>query len=192
MQGMAWEDFRAAGLARDERAVLFPTFAQLRFMAFATIINGATGLLFSMHGVATADPVCPSLQRLLGELRGLATVLAAERGRAEERALRCAYENLGFSVWKGVQTAVKALPDGRRFLLAANASWDPANPTWSGLPLGVVALQPVVHSAGGGAARPPPIHVVQDASNTRVVSDRFEPFGVRVYELVTADGLGKL
>ena len=42
--------------------MLYPTLEEMRFMAFAAIVNGATGLLFSMHGVSTADAaIWPSI-----------------------------------------------------------------------------------------------------------------------------------
>ena len=43
-----------------------PTHAEMRFMAFAAIINGATGLLFSMAGVTKGDPaIWPAIERLV-------------------------------------------------------------------------------------------------------------------------------
>ena len=45
--------------------MLYPTLAEMRFMAFAAIVNGATGLLFSMHGVSTADAaIWPSISQV--------------------------------------------------------------------------------------------------------------------------------
>ena len=45
--------------------MLYPTLEEMRFMAFAAIVNGATGLLFSMHGVSTADDaIWPSISQV--------------------------------------------------------------------------------------------------------------------------------
>ena len=53
------------GVRADEAAVLYPTLEEMRFMAFAAIVNGATGLLFSMHGVSTADDaIWPSIRQV--------------------------------------------------------------------------------------------------------------------------------
>ena len=173
IQAMAWEDFRAPGEERDDTKVLFPSHHEMRFMAFAAVVNGATGLLFSMSGVSVDnDAIWPSIEKLVGELSGLADVLAGVRSLQDERSIETAYVNLGFSIWKGVQIAVKLLPDGRRYMIAVNAATSPARPVWSGLPAGVTALRPM--DAG---ARDIPV-------DQRSASDDFGAFEVHVYLLV--------
>ena len=129
-----------------------------------------------------------SLLQLVGELSALSDVLSGTRAWEEEAAIRTSYTNLGFSIWKGVQIAVKVRPDGRRFLLAVNASWDPAEPTWFDLPAGVTALRPVDASPAGqerGSAEA--IRVEELEETGRGAGDRFGPFEVRVYEMVEGE-----
>eukprot|EP01046_Picozoa_sp_COSAG06_P081348 COSAG06_NODE_28514_length_573_cov_0.542194_2_plen_152_part_01 len=142
-------------------------------MAFAAIVNGATGLLFSMSSVSVDDTaIWPSIERLVGELAALSDVISGLRSWGDEQTIETTYVNLGCSIWKGVQLAVKVLPDGRRFLIAVNAAVSEARPVWSGLPAGVTALRTTID----GASDIP----VKDRS----ASDHFGAFDVRVYELV--------
>ena len=129
-----------------------------------------------------------SLLQLVGELSALSDVLSGTRAWAEEAAIRTSYTNLGFSIWKGVQIAVKVRPDGRRFLLAVNASWDPAEPTWFDLPAGVMALRPVdASSAGQERGSAEAIRVEDFGGAGRGAGDRFGPFEVRVYEMLEGE-----
>jgi prepilin-type N-terminal cleavage/methylation domain-containing protein len=175
LQAMAWEDFYNAAGTRDagpdgpDPAMrLYPTYAQMRYMAFADIVHGATGLLFSMHGVHPGSTVWDDICRLASELRQLHDVLA---GRTIALPLVTHYENLGFSVWRGVQTLAK-LHDGRRCLLAVNSDCNPATVTWQGFD-DAVALRAL------GERR-------EVAVQAGAASDRFEPYGVHVYELLVA------
>ena len=174
LQTMAWEDFYSAAGTRDPgpdgpdpSAILYPTHAQMRYMAFADIIHGATGLLFSMHNVPKDGPVWQDIRRLAGELRGLHDMLAA---RSVDLPLAASYANLGYSIWKGVETLVKE-HEGRRYLLAANSAFDPAEVTWKG-------FEDVTCLRALGEDRDVPVR-------SGAASDRFEPYGVHVYELVS-------
>ena len=51
-----------------------------------------------------------SLLQLVGELSALSDVLSGTRAWEDEAAIRTSYTNLGFSIWKGVQIAVKVRP----------------------------------------------------------------------------------
>jgi len=174
LQAMAWEDFYSPAGTRDPgpdgpdpSAILYPTHAQMRYMAFADTIHGATGLLFSMHNVPKDSEVWQDIRRLAGELRGLRDILAA---RSVDLPLQASYANLGYSIWKGVETLAKE-HDGRCFLFAANSAFDPAEVTWKGF--GDVACLRVL-----GEDREVP-------AQSGAASDRFEPYDVHVYELVS-------
>ena len=172
LQTMAWEDFYNPGGTRDPgpdgpnpSMILYPTYAQMRYMAFADLIHGATGLLFSMHNVRIDSEVWQDICRLAGELRGLHEVLA---GETVELDLKPRYTNLGYSIWKGVETRVKA-HDGKRYLLAANSAFDPAEVTWRG-------LQKTACLRVLGEGR-------ELLVSSGAATDRFEPYEVHVYEL---------
>jgi hypothetical protein len=174
LQAMAWEDFYHPARTvdpgpegRDPAAILYPTYEQMRYMAFADIINGATGLLFSMYRVPIDKPIWQDIKRLVAELSELHPVLA---GRTVDLALRPRYRNLGYSIWKGVQLLAKE-SDGKLYLLAANSAFDPAEVTWSGFdPEAVSALRVL------GEERQ--VSMRKDAA-----TDWFEPYGVHIYAL---------
>ena len=172
LQTMAWEDFHGPvteGGPRgpDPSAILYPTYAQMRYMAFADIIAGATGLLFSMWRVPVIAPVWADIRRLVAELRELNDVLA---GRTAALPLQARYRNLGFTIWKGVGVLAKKA-DGKLFLLAANHAFDPAEVTWSGFErTNARALR-----ALGEDRR---IKITHGRA-----TDRFEPYAARVYRL---------
>jgi len=170
LQAMAWEDF-AGPLTEggdpnpDPAAILYPTYAQMRYMAFADIIAGATGLLFSMYNLPFGSPAWADVRRLVMELSALHDVLA---GRTVELPLTATYRNLGFTIWHGVQLLAKEHA-GALYSLAANSAFDPAEVTWSGF-TGASALEVL-----GEDRRIP----VRNGSAT----DGFEPYGVHVYRI---------
>jgi len=170
LQAMAWEDF-AGPLTEggdpnpDPAAILYPTYAQMRYMAFADIIAGATGLLFSTYNLPFGSLAWADVQRLVGELSALHDVLA---GRTVELPLTAAYRNLGFTVWHGVQLLAKE-HEGNLYLLAANSAFDPAEVTWSGF-MGESALEVL------GENRRIPVRNGE-------ATDSFEPYGVHIYRI---------
>ena len=172
LQAMAWEDFygpvtEGGPRGPDPAVILYPTYAQIRYMAFADIISGATGLLFSMWRVPVAAPVWADIRRLAAELHELHDVLA---GQSAALPLQARYRNLGFTIWKGVGVRVKKA-HGNLYLLAANHAFDSAEVTWSGFErtkastLRVLGEDRKIKIVHGGA------------------TDRFEPYAARVYRL---------
>ena len=172
LQAMAWEDFHHISSdagdgesAKDLSAILYPTYEQMRYMAFADITHGASGLLFSMYCVPTDKPVWQDIRRLALELRGLDDVLA---GETVDLALDSRYRNLGYSIWKGVRVLGKRC-DGGLFMLATNNAFDPAEVTWSGLDrLGIEVLEVL------GEGR-------RVQTRRGAATDYFEAYGVHVY-----------
>jgi hypothetical protein len=118
-----------------------------------------------MYNVPSTKPIWRDIQRLVRELSGLHHVLA---GHTVPLKLKTRYANLGFTIWNGVTTLAKQAK-GKRYLLAANNAFDPAEVTWSGFgqakSLIVLGENRRLKITGGTA------------------SDRFEPYGVHVYEL---------
>ena len=174
LQAMAFEHFYAPKWTRDAgpegydpSAIQYPTYDQMRYMAFADIINGASGLLFSMYEVHIDGPIWQDIKRLVAELRGLCDVLA---GRPAGIVLSPRYRNLGYSIWKGVQILVKESA-GKLYLLAANSAFDPAEVTWTGFEQTGASILQVL----GEERR------VKIARGT--ATDYFEPYAVHVYAL---------
>ena len=173
LQAMAWEDFYHESGTRDPgpngpdpTMVLHPTYEQMRYMAYADIVHGATGLLFSLYNVPLDSEAWRNARRLASELNAIHDVLASP---PIDMPLESSYENLGFSIWRGVETLVKER-DGKRWLFAVNSAFDPAVVTWNG-------LDETERLRVLGEDRDVPVH---DGTAT----DRFEPYGVNVYELL--------
>jgi len=170
LQAMAWEDF-AGPLTEggdpnpDPAAILYPTYAQMRYMAFADIIAGATGLLFSMYHLPFGSPAWEDVRRLVGELSELHDVLA---GRTVDLPLTSTYRNLGFTIWHGVELLAKEHA-GHLYLLAANSAFDLAEVMWSGF-AGASALEVL------GEER-------QIIVRNGAATDTFEAYGVHVYRI---------
>ncbi|MBI2193450.1 MAG: hypothetical protein HYU36_15855 [Planctomycetes bacterium] len=174
LQAMAWEDFfnpkqpGFEGQTRDDSAILYPTHEQMRYMAYAEVISGASGLLFSMFRVPADQRIWQDIRRLVRELRGLHDVLA---GRTLKPPLQTRYRNLGYSIWRGVETLAKE-HGGKRFLIAVNSGFDPAEVTWTGF----------------DAQRTRSLSVLGEGRTVPVVNgsatDFFSPYAARVYEVV--------
>ena len=76
LQAFAWENLRSKD--QDAKMVLYPTRAELRFMAFHSIVRGANGLLwFGLHYTPAGIPLWDDLAALTRELRTLDSELAA-------------------------------------------------------------------------------------------------------------------
>lgn len=170
IQAMANENWfdpeRSQADAIDESMVLYPTYEQMRFMAYDAFISGATGLAFSMYKTPVDGQTWQDVKRLVGELKRLHDVLASPPIPA---TVEISYKDLGFTVWDGVGTLMRRKGDGV-FLIAANRSFDPAEVAMriTGVPSGTAA---VVESE----AREVPI-------DNSVLHDSFEPYGVHIYK----------
>ena len=168
-QAMAWEDFYGplteSGLrGPDPSAILYPTYQQMRYMAFADIVAGATGWIFSMYHLPYGGTAWEDVRKLLGELQALHNVLA---GRTVFSPLTPHYRNLGFTIWEGVQILMKE-HNGQRYLLAVNSAFDPAEVTWTGFDASSLNVLNEDRQIA-----------VQQGKAT----DYFEPYAVHVYQL---------
>ena len=186
LQAGAWEDYRIRNddgslVPRDEAAVLFPSHAQMRFMAFADVIAGATGLLFNMADTPCDQPVCASplrsacrrrfradiaggagedIAQLVQELRRLEAVLC---GETVQLGLSTEYANLGFSIWKGCARAPRLLPhllphgqrrpDAQPWRLAECRRWRSERPR-AGCSCSPATARPTRRGRAGPTCRP--------------------------------------
>jgi hypothetical protein len=183
LQAGAWEEYRTPGTARDEAAVLYPSHRQMRYMAFADVISGATGLLFNMPETPVGKPIWRDIATLVHELRALEPALAG--GRVFQSPTP-KYTNLGFTIWKGVDTLVTRDGTGRVYLFAVNNAMHPAEVLWQGLPAGTTAVRVVRDRSGAAAADVDGEARVMrvDAAGAALDAERFEGYDVIVYEIV--------
>jgi hypothetical protein len=156
-----------SGQSVDESKVIYPTFDQMRFMAYDAIVSGATGLAFAMHKTPASGAIWADTKQLVAELSLLQNALCSPQvtGRVE-----VSYTDLGFTIWDGVRILARCCHDGV-YLFAANTAFDPAHVSIR-LPVNVGSVADVI-----GEDRT--IGVVQNT-----IEDQFEPYGVHVYRLL--------
>ncbi len=92
----------------DHGKILYPTFAQMRFMAFDAIVHGATGLALSMYRTPVDSAIWNDIAKLVGQLRDLHDVLAAPPFAGE---VQLEYTDLGYTIWDGVQLLMRRTAD---------------------------------------------------------------------------------
>ena len=156
-----------AGQGIDEAMILYPTFEQMRFMAYDAILAGATGLAFSMARTPVESPTWTDVKRLVCELRNLTDALTAPPA---DRPVEMAYTDLGFTIWDGVRVMARQRGD-RLFLFAANTACDPA-----AVQMRMPRLTADTCAVVENEDREVPVE-------KGVLSDRFEPFAVHIYRL---------
>ena len=145
--------------------IVYPTYRQMRFMAFNAVVRGATAFEWSMVRLSVDHPQWRNVCRVIGELRDLHEILASPE--SDEKP-ELEYRELGYGDWTGVETLVKR-HGGRPWLLTVNTQFDPMEAVFSELPEGTPgALQ--VYGEG------------RKISVTRNrFSDYFEPYEVHIY-----------
>ncbi|MFN0167718.1 MAG: hypothetical protein ACKV22_14930 [Bryobacteraceae bacterium] len=164
LQAFAWEKLREKD--QDPKLVLYPTQAQLRFMACQSIVHGANGLLWWGLGYTPADaPFWSDLAAVTKDLRTLDRELAAAPTKLP---LRLEYHDTGHSLDRGIEWIAKPSGSGA-MLIAVNADSNPVDVTLRGLDrFGKVSA--LFESRG--------LAVKHGA-----LRDQYEPFGVHAYRL---------
>ena len=164
LQGFAWEMLREKD--RDPAMVLYPTAAQLRFMAWQAVVHGVNGLIW--WGLSYTPPEAPLWNDLKTVVRELAQVRSALAAPSMKLPLKLTYHDTGHSLDRGIEWLAKPL--GRETLLiAANADGNPVDVTFEGLKR---------------------FHRCESMFESRAVvlrngelRESFEPFGTRVWRL---------
>lgn len=129
LQGFAWEMLTDEAERREEK-VLYPTYAESRFMAFQSLIKGANGILYwGTYYTPQPSDCWTGLKRVVREVADLAAPLAE---RVKEVPLTVEYHEVGHSVDDGVQWLAKE-HDGKLYLFTCNADKNPCRATLSGL-----------------------------------------------------------
>jgi len=164
LQAFAWENLREKD--RDPAMVLYPTAAQLRFMAWQAVVHGVNGLLW--WGLGYTPPDAPLWNDLKTVVRELAQVRAALAAPALKLPLKLTYHDTGHSLDRGIEWVAKPL--GRDMLLGAvNADGNPVDATFDGL---------------GRFRRCESLFEPRSVAWTKgQLREHFEPFGTRVWRL---------
>ncbi len=165
LQAFAWENLREKD--RDLKMVFYPAPAELRFMAYQSIVHGANGLLYwGLYSTPPDAPLWEHLASLTRELRRLHDVLSA---RSVVPPFRCEYHDTGHSLDRGIEWTAKPVPSGL-VLIAVNADSNPVDATIAGL-ANFRSCTALFES------RSLPLQ-------QGTIRDSFEPFGVHVYRLL--------
>lgn len=169
LQGFAWEGLRDKDKGQDPAMILYPNAAQLRFMAWQSIVHGVNGLIWwGLSYTPYTAPLWSDLKTIAREISQVRDALSARRLRV---SLKIDYRDTGHSLDRGVEWIAKSLGRGNGILLAAvNADGNPVDATISGLKR-YRKCEPVV---GGGTAE-----LVAGQ-----LHEKFEPFGTRVWRLM--------
>jgi hypothetical protein len=127
LQGFAWADLDDEAKVRS--SIVYPSYAQTRYMAWQSVIHGCNGILYWGTYTLPENSECWSgIAKTVRELADLSAVLDADEAAV---AIEKDYDELGYSIDAGIETSVRDA-DGFRYLLAANSSIDPAAVTFSG------------------------------------------------------------
>lgn len=143
----------------------YPTYWEMRFMAFNAIIHGATGLEWMLIRHHVDSPTFHDVKMIIGQLRDLHGVLASP---TIPHDFDIEYSEMGFSDWDGVEALVKR-HGGRIYILSANTQFDPMIATFRTLPEGIGKKVEVLNEQRT-------IEVGTDG-----FTDRFQPYEVHIY-----------
>lgn len=132
LQAFAWEDLVSEKDAVEKRAekIVYPAYAESRFMAFQSLIRGANGIIYwGSQTLPQPSDAWTGIKRVTREIADLAAPLA-ERNAAVK--IETDYHEMGHSVDDGVQLLAKA-HDGALYVFACNADKNLCKATLSGL-----------------------------------------------------------
>ena len=164
LQAFAWENLRERD--RDPAAVLYPSFDQLRFMAWQSVVHGVNGILW--WGLASNPEGSSMWQDLSSVVREMKQHAAALNGPAEKTSLELMYQDTGHTLDRGLEWIVKRGGDAR-LLVVVNSDPNPVDATIGGI------------SRSGGVAAMPGMEPVQIAANR--VRVQLPPFGVQLLRI---------
>ena len=164
LQGFAWENLRDKD--RDPAKVLYPSEAQLRFMAWQSVVHGVNGLVWWGLSYTPSDaPLWKDLRTVVSELSKVRDALAAPTVKLP---IKLNYHDTGHSLDRGIEWIAK--PHGRdTLLIAVNADGNPVDVTFKGL-----GRFNNVESRSG---------LTTFTWTKGSLRERFEPFGTRVWKL---------
>jgi hypothetical protein len=164
LQAFAWENLREKD--RDAAMVMYPSRAQLRFMAWQTVVHGINGILWwGLSYNPDQSPIWADLTAVAKEMREHDAPLAAV---AEKLPFHLTYFDTGHSLDRGVEWTAKRAANGY-LLVIVNADPNPVD----------VALEG--HRGLGSAD---PIHAgTLVRKNTGYLRVRLAPFEVGLFRV---------
>jgi len=126
LQAFAWENLREKD--RDPKMVLYPTRAQMRFMAYQSIVHGASGILWwGLRYTPPEAPLWDDLSSIAREIRALSAELAVPPATLP---LRLEYHDTGHSLDRGIEWCARPSRGGV-LLIAVNADCNPVEAAFS-------------------------------------------------------------
>lgn len=129
LQAFAWEGARDAK-ERDSTKILYPTYRELRLMAYDAVIHGANGILYwGTEYVPQPSGFWNDLTRVTRELSTMTPVFLSPSVKI---VAHIDYSEVGFSMDNAIETLAKRY-NGKIYLLTVNRSPYPARVTFSGL-----------------------------------------------------------
>jgi len=170
LQGFAWEMLNEEA-KRDPKKILYPTYEQLRFMAWQAIVHGVNGITFWGLSYNDNQEYYEGLSKVLHEIRDLSPAIL---GTPLEYRIEKDYSEMGSTIVKGIETRMTEQGDTVT-LIAVNASIDPARVAFSSLPM--------------GSDREVKVEVVGEDRTITPLSgsfgDHFDGLGVHIYRWTT-------
>jgi hypothetical protein len=128
LQGFAWEMLTPKEQRREEK-ILYPSYAETRFMAFQSLIKGANGLVYwGTYYTPQPSGFWSDLKRVVREVADLNGPLS-ERDAALN--LEVTYREIGHSVDDGIQVLCKEFDD-KLYVFTCNADKNPVEATLRG------------------------------------------------------------
>lgn len=132
LQAFAWEalEDEAGVKEKREEKILYPSYAQSRFMAFNALIHGANGIVYwGSFTLPTPSQAWDDIKRVTREVADLSKPLAT---RTVQTKIEADYQELGHSVDDGVQWMAKE-EGGKLYLFTCNADKNRCKAALSGL-----------------------------------------------------------
>lgn len=127
LQGFAWETIQKQP---NPRMILYPTRAQVRFMAYQAIVHGVNGILYwGLHLGPENNPAWQAVRHVAAELKTIALELAEKPLKTE---LPIEYFDTGHSLDRGVALLVKPSKGGA-LLITVNEDKNPIDAAIGGL-----------------------------------------------------------
>ena len=164
-QGFAWEMLKPRS-ERNPQMILYPSYEQLRFMAFNAIIHGANGIIYWGTKYCPAnEPFWNDLFKVTRELDSMQDILTAP---VEDFPIEKEYHELGFSVDGGVEVLIKQL-NGSVYLLTANEDKHPAKISFNNI-LGFTKAEVLSENR-------------EILINGETFTENYKPFQVHIYKL---------
>ena len=158
-----------AGQGLDESKIIYPTYEQMRFMAYDAIVSGATGLAISMNKTPASGQIWEDIKHLVAGLNSLHDALCSPPVAGE---IKVSYTDLGYTIWDGIRVLARR-KENDVYLFAVNTAFDPAQAAIE-LPVDIGNSAEVV-----GENR-------EIKVNGHTIEDQFGPYGVHIYRIQSA------